>query len=88
MHFASEILSADVLKNGSTTAVSDKELKMAQALIESMSDSWEPEKYRDEYRTATHGDHRTKGAAQGDHHESGSAASADQRGGSGEGVAG
>jgi DNA end-binding protein Ku len=52
MHFASEILSADVLKNGSTTAVSDKELKMAQALIESMSDSWEPEKYRDEYRTA------------------------------------
>jgi DNA end-binding protein Ku len=25
---------------------------MAQALIDSMSDSWEPEKYRDEYRTA------------------------------------
>jgi DNA end-binding protein Ku len=52
MHFASEILSAEVLKNGSATAVTDKELKMAQALIESMSDSWEPEKYRDEYRTA------------------------------------
>ncbi len=52
MHFASEILSAEVLKNGSTTAVSDKELKMAQALIESMSVPWEPEKYRDEYRTA------------------------------------
>src|SRR5438552_6161278 len=52
MHFASEILSAEVLKNGSTTAVSDKEYKMAQALIESMSVSWEPEKYRDEYRTA------------------------------------
>src|SRR3989442_16039435 len=52
MHFASEILSADVLKNGSTTAVTDKELKMAQALIESMSVAWEPEKYRDEYRTA------------------------------------
>ncbi len=52
MHFASEILSADVLKNGPATAVTDKELKMAQALIESMSDSWEPEKYRDEYRTA------------------------------------
>jgi DNA end-binding protein Ku len=32
--------------------VSDKELKMAQALIESMAVSWEPEKYRDEYRTA------------------------------------
>src|SRR5438046_3168117 len=52
MHFASEILSADVLKNGSATAVTDKELKMAQALIESMSVSWEPDKYRDEYRTA------------------------------------
>src|SRR5881296_3245165 len=52
MHFASEILSADVLQNGSSTAVSDKELKMAQALIESMAVAWEPEKYRDEYRTA------------------------------------
>jgi DNA end-binding protein Ku len=52
MHFVSEILSAEILKNGSSTAVSDKELKMAQALIDSMSDSWEPEKYRDEYRTA------------------------------------
>jgi DNA end-binding protein Ku len=52
MHFASEILGAEVLKNGSTTAVSDKELKMAQALIESLSVPWDPEKYRDEYRTA------------------------------------
>jgi DNA end-binding protein Ku len=52
MHFASEILSAEVLNNGSTTAVSDKELKMAQALIDSMTVSWQPEKYRDEYRTA------------------------------------
>ena len=47
-----EILSTGVLNNGSATAVSDKELKMAQALIESMAVSWEPEKYRDEYRTA------------------------------------
>src|SRR3989454_10965349 len=52
MHFASEILSPEVLKNGSATAVSDKEYKMAQALIESMTVSWEPEKYRDEYRNA------------------------------------
>ena len=52
MHFASEILSAEVLKNGSSTAVSDKELNMAKALIESLSVAWEPEKYRDEYRTA------------------------------------
>jgi DNA end-binding protein Ku len=52
MHFASEILSPDVLKNGPDTAISDKELKMAQTLVESMSVPWEPEKYRDEYRTA------------------------------------
>ncbi len=52
MHFAHEILSAEILKNGSATAVTDKELNMAQALIESMSVSWEPDKYQDEYRTA------------------------------------
>jgi DNA end-binding protein Ku len=52
MHFASEILSPEELKNGPTSAITDKELKMAQSLIESMSVPWEPEKYRDEYRTA------------------------------------
>lgn len=52
MHFASEILAPEELKNGSATAITDKELKMAQSLVESMSVSWEPEKYRDEYRTA------------------------------------
>ena len=52
MHFASEILSPEELKNGPTSAITEKELKMAQSLIESMSVSWEPEKYRDEYRAA------------------------------------
>src|ERR1700681_86022 len=52
MHFASEILSPEELKNGPTSAITEKELKMAQSLIESMSASWEPEKYRDEYGTA------------------------------------
>jgi DNA end-binding protein Ku len=52
MHFASEILAPEELKNGSSTAITDKELKMAQSLVESMSVAWEPEKYRDEYRTA------------------------------------
>jgi DNA end-binding protein Ku len=45
-------LSADVLQNGSNASVTEKELKMAQALIDSMSVTWEPEKYRDQYRTA------------------------------------
>src|SRR5947208_15750358 len=48
MHFAHEILSTEILKNGSATAVTDKELKMAQALIESMSVDWAPERYQDE----------------------------------------
>src|SRR5881628_3039126 len=53
MHFASEILSPEELKNGPVGAIiTEKELKMAQSLIESMSVSWEPEKYRDEYRAA------------------------------------
>lgn len=52
MHFASEILSPAELKNGPVSAITEKELKMAQSLIESMSVPWEPEKYRDEYRTA------------------------------------
>ncbi|MDQ2659343.1 MAG: Ku protein [Verrucomicrobiota bacterium] len=52
MHFASEILSPAELNNGAKGTITDKELKMAQTLIESMSGEWEPEKYRDEYRTA------------------------------------
>ncbi len=52
MHFASEILSPEELNVGTKGAISDKELKMAQTLIESMSAQWEPEKYRDEYRNA------------------------------------
>src|SRR5215212_8849664 len=52
MHFASEILSPEALKSGPGGAISEKELKMAQTLIESMSVAWEPEKYADEYRAA------------------------------------
>ncbi len=51
MHFAQEILSAD-LKPAEVKEVNPKELDMAKALIESMTSPWEPEKYRDEYRTA------------------------------------
>ena len=52
MHFAHEILSPEILNNKPAAGITDKEVKMAQALIESMSVPWEPEKYRDEYRTA------------------------------------
>lgn len=52
MHFAHEILSAEGLTNQPARELGEKEIKMAEALIESMSTPWEPEKYRDEYRTA------------------------------------
>ena len=51
MHFASEVLTPEEL-NRPKMELNEKELKMAQALIESMSVTWEPEKYRDEYRNA------------------------------------
>ncbi|MBV9010055.1 MAG: Ku protein [Verrucomicrobia bacterium] len=51
MHFAGEVLSPEQL-NRPRTELNEKELKMAQALIENMSVEWQPEKYRDEYRTA------------------------------------
>ena len=51
MHFASEVLTPEEL-NRPKTELNDKELKMANALIDSMSSDWQPEKYRDEYRDA------------------------------------
>jgi DNA end-binding protein Ku len=51
MHFATEVLTPEEL-NRPATQLSDKELKMAQALIDSMSGEWQPEKYRDQYRDA------------------------------------
>lgn len=51
MHFASEVLSPEQL-NHPKTELNEKEMKMAQALIDSMSVDWQPEKYRDEYRGA------------------------------------
>jgi DNA end-binding protein Ku len=52
MHFASEILTPEELKNAPLKAITDKELKMAQTLVDSMTANWEPGKYRDEYRNA------------------------------------
>src|SRR5205809_4633101 len=49
MHFASEVLTPEEL-NRPKTELNEKELKMAHALIESMSSVWEPQKYRDESR--------------------------------------
>src|SRR6476469_11227297 len=51
MHFAGEVLTPEELTRPNTS-LNDKELKMAQTLIDSMSSDWQPDKYRDEYRNA------------------------------------
>jgi DNA end-binding protein Ku len=53
MVFADEIVppeELDGLPEASELGVSDRELKMARQLIESLTDEFEPSKYRDEYR--------------------------------------
>jgi len=53
MVFADEVVSPediDDLPEASDLKISDRELKMAQQLIDSLSSEFEPEKYRDEYR--------------------------------------
>src|SRR6185503_9802710 len=51
MHFSDEIVPADSVVGMDVKAkVDDRELKMAQQLIDSLSDKFKPEKYKDEYR--------------------------------------
>jgi DNA end-binding protein Ku len=54
LRYSDEIRATDDLKIPSSTAkataISDKELKMAMALVEGMSEAWKPEQYHDTYR--------------------------------------
>ncbi len=54
LRYADEIRDAGELKIPETgaknAAISDKELKMAMALVEGMSEEWKPEQYHDSYR--------------------------------------
>ena len=52
MNFADEVVDAEDLDGlpNRRTKVGDKELKIAQQLIDSLSSAWDPERYRDEYR--------------------------------------
>jgi DNA end-binding protein Ku len=54
LRFPAELRDAsglDVPKNGAkTAAVSSREIKMAERLVETMVSEWRPEKYHDEYR--------------------------------------
>lgn len=52
MHFASELKDVDEFKRPREAKIAKKELNMAEALIESMTEKWNPEAYKDEYREA------------------------------------
>ncbi len=51
MHFPDELVAPTELTLP-TSDVGKKELTMAESLIKGMTDKWEPEKYKDEYREA------------------------------------
>ena len=50
MHFAEEIVNAEELDLPKVPGVASRELAMAEDLIGKMSDRWDPEKYKDDYR--------------------------------------
>jgi DNA end-binding protein Ku len=49
MRFADELVSTEQLETPKNIEVGDKELKMAQQLIESLAEEFQPEKYHDDY---------------------------------------
>jgi DNA end-binding protein Ku len=49
MRFADELVSTEQLEAPTNVEVGDKELKMAQHLIESLTEDFQPEKYHDDY---------------------------------------
>ncbi len=49
MRFADELVSTEELDTPKNVEVGDKELKMAQQLIESLAEEFQPEKYHDDY---------------------------------------
>jgi DNA end-binding protein Ku len=50
MRFAEELVDTAPLNLPEASQVRDKELQMAVQLVNSLSDTWHPEKYKDEYR--------------------------------------
>ena len=52
MHFAEELLDSGNLKFPSRQEPGAKEFAMAESLVKQMTDRWEPDKYKDDYRSA------------------------------------
>ena len=51
MHFADELVEAEKLKFPKAKQARAREVAMAKKLIDGMTTEWDPEKYKDEYRT-------------------------------------
>jgi len=52
MHFADELVDPDSLDLPADAKVSKGEMEMAKALISRMTAKWQPDKYKDDYRTS------------------------------------
>jgi DNA end-binding protein Ku len=52
MHFAEELSDAEKLNVPKKTEVGKREKEMAEALVNSMTSKWDPEKYKDDYKDA------------------------------------
>ena len=52
MHFANELVDISDFRMPAAKDLGKKELQMAEALIDSMTDKWKPEEFVDEYREA------------------------------------
>jgi DNA end-binding protein Ku len=52
MHFADELSKTDSLQVPKKLQVSQPEMNMARALIEQMTEKWDPARYKDDYRSA------------------------------------
>ncbi|RBP41378.1 DNA end-binding protein Ku [Roseimicrobium gellanilyticum] len=52
MHFAAELRDVEEFRHPRESKIAKKELDMAKALISSMTEKWEPEAYKDDYREA------------------------------------
>jgi DNA end-binding protein Ku len=51
MHFGEELVDADSLKFPKKDQARPREVEMAKKLIDGMTTKWEPDKYKDEYKT-------------------------------------
>lgn len=52
MHFAAELRDVEDFRQPREAKIAKKELDMAKALINSMTEKWDPEAYKDDYREA------------------------------------